>query len=45
MDDNQRETISKLKFLGKIKKGKINVKEMTLQTESYLTARLERYGL
>ena len=39
MDDNQRETISKLKFLGKIKKGeKINVKEMTLQTESYLTA-------
>ena len=39
MDDNQRETISKLKFLGKIKKGeKINVKEMSLQTESYLTA-------
>ena len=39
MDDNQRETISKLKFLGRIKKGeKINVKEMTLQTESYLTA-------
>ena len=39
MDDNQRETISKLKFLGKIKKEKkINVKEMSLQTESYLTA-------
>lgn len=39
MDDNQQDTISKLKFLGKISKGeKINVKELTLQTESWVTA-------
>ena len=39
MDDNQQETISKLKFLGRVNKGeKINVKELTLQTESYITS-------
>ena len=39
MDDSQQETISKLKFLGKISKGeKINVKEKTLQTESFVTS-------
>ena len=39
MDDNQQETIAKLKFLGRVNKGeKINVKEMTLQTESYITS-------
>ena len=39
MDENQQETISKLKFLGRVNKGeKINVKEMTLQTESYITS-------
>ena len=39
MDENQQETISKLKFLGRVNKGeKINVKEMTLQTESYMTS-------
>lgn len=39
MDDAQQETISKLKFLGKINKGeKINVKELTLQTEGWVTS-------
>ena len=39
MDDNQQETIARLKFLGRVNKGeKINVKEMTLQTESYITS-------
>lgn len=39
MDENQQETIAKLKFLGRVNKGeKINVKEMTLQTESYITS-------
>lgn len=39
MDDSQQETISKLKFLGKISKGeKINVKELSLQTESWATS-------
>jgi len=39
MDENQQSTITKLKFLGKVNKGeKINVKEMTLQSEGYVTA-------
>lgn len=39
MDENQQETLAKLKFLGRVNKGeKINVKEMTLQTESYVTS-------
>ena len=39
MDENQQETMAKLKFLGRVNKGeKINVKEMTLQTESYVTS-------
>lgn len=39
MDENQQNTITKLKFLGKVNKGeKINVREMTLQSEGYVTA-------
>lgn len=39
MDENQQSTITRLKFLGKVNKGeKINVKEMTLQSEGYVTA-------
>ena len=39
MDDSQQETITKLKFLGRISKGeKINVKELSLQTESWITS-------
>ena len=39
MDENQQNTITRLKFLGKVNKGeKINVKEMTLQSEGYVTA-------
>ena len=39
MDESQQETISKLKFLGRVNKGeKINVKELTLQTEGYVTS-------
>ena len=38
MDENQQDIITKLKFLGKIGKGeKINVKELTLQSEGILT--------
>ena len=38
MDENQQDIITKLKFLGKIGKGeKINVKELTLQTEGLIT--------
>ena len=39
MDENQQDIITRLKFLGKVNKGeKINVKEMTLQSEGYVTA-------
>ena len=39
MDESQQDTICKLKFLGRIGKGeKINVKELTLQTEGWVTA-------
>ncbi len=39
MDENQQNTITRLKFLGKVNKGeKINVKELTLQSEGYVTA-------
>ena len=39
MDESQQEIISKLKFLGRIGKGeKINVKELILQTEGWVTA-------
>ncbi len=39
MDENQQDTITRLKFLGKVNKGeKINVKELTLQSEGYVTA-------
>jgi hypothetical protein len=39
MDENQQNTITRLKFLGKVNKGeKINVREMTLQSEGYVTA-------
>ena len=39
MDESQQDIISKLKFLGRIGKGeKINVKELTLQSEGYVTA-------
>lgn len=39
MDENQQNTITRLKFLGRVNKGeKINVKEMTLQSEGYVTA-------
>lgn len=39
MDENQQTTITRLKFLGRVNKGeKINVKEMTLQSEGYVTA-------
>jgi hypothetical protein len=39
MDENQQNIITRLKFLGKVNKGeKINVREMTLQSEGYVTA-------
>ena len=39
MDENQQEIITKLKFLARVNRGeKINVKEMTLQSEGYVTA-------
>tara|TARA_A100001011_G_C14218255_1_gene803054 strand:- start:530 stop:1006 length:477 start_codon:yes stop_codon:yes gene_type:complete len=39
MDESQQDIISKLKFLGRIGRGeKINVKELTLQSEGYVTA-------
>ena len=39
MDENQQNTITRLKFLAKVNKGeKINVREMTLQSEGYVTA-------
>ena len=39
MDDSRQEIITKLKFLSRVSKGqKINVKDMTLQDESWLTS-------
>ena len=39
MDDSRQEIITKLKFLSRVSKSqKINVKEMTLQDESYFTS-------
>ncbi len=39
MDESQQDIISKLKFLGRVGKGeKINVKELTLQSEGWVTA-------
>jgi len=39
MDESQQDVISKLKFLGRVGKGeKINVKELILQSEGYVTA-------
>ena len=38
MDANNKETISRLKFIGKIQIGdKINIKDMYLQTDGLLT--------
>ena len=38
MDDSRQDIITKLKFLSRVSKGqKINVKDMTLQDESWLT--------
>lgn len=38
MDDSRQDVISKLKFLSRVMKGqKINVKDMTLQDENYIT--------
>ena len=39
MDDSQQDTITKLKFLSRVGKGeKINVKDMTLHADSYVTS-------
>ena len=38
MDDSRQDVITKLKFLSRVAKGqKINVKDMTLQDESWVT--------
>ena len=39
MDDSRQDIITKLKFLSRVSKGqRINVKEMLLQDESWLTS-------
>ena len=46
MDDSRQDIITKLKFLSRVSKGqRINVKEMILQDESWLTTASEQFGI